>query len=59
MKRYLMAAGVLLAISGPIALAGDGAVRHEGFEGFSEGTLGDAGANLYVSKTGRIQVINQ
>ena len=59
MKRYLIAVGVFLSISGAIALAGDGAVRHEGFEGFSGGTLGDAGANLYVSKTGRIQVINQ
>ncbi len=59
MKRYLITAAVLFCISGPIASAGDGAVRHEGFKGFSEGALGDTGANLYVSKKGRIQVINQ
>ena len=59
MRRCLVAVVVLLSIPGQLALGGDGAIRHEGFEAFGKGTLGDAGANLYVSRDGRIQVINQ
>ena len=35
-----------------------GAIRHSSFEDFSAGTLGNSGANLYVSRKGRVQVIN-
>ena len=41
----------------PDAKAGGG-IRHASFEDFSAGTLGNSGANLYVSRKGRVQVIN-
>ena len=34
-------------------------IRHAGFEQFLKGTLGNSGANLYVSRSGRVQVINK
>ena len=34
-------------------------IRHEGFEGLSRGRLGDAGANTYISRKGRLQTINR
>ena len=42
-----------------IILAGNSGVRHSSFDDFSQGSLGDAGANLYVSRDGAVQVINQ
>src|SRR5581483_2206200 len=33
--------------------------EQSGYEGFSKGTFGDAGANIYVSHRGRIQLINR
>jgi hypothetical protein len=36
-----------------------GTIRQAGFEQFAKGTLGNAGANLYVSRSGRVQVINK
>ena len=42
-------------------LAADSAttVSHSSYEDFAQGTLGNSGANLYVSKSGRVQVVNQ
>ena len=34
-------------------------IRHQGFESLSEGRLGDAGANTYVSRKGRLQTVNR
>ncbi|MEJ1972435.1 MAG: VCBS repeat-containing protein [Lacunisphaera sp.] len=34
-------------------------IVQQGFEQFAAGTLGNAGANMYVSRDGRIQVINR
>src|ERR1043165_4591704 len=34
-------------------------VRHAGFESFHKGSAGDGGANLYVSRRGRVQTINR
>jgi len=34
-------------------------IRHSTFGDFIQGTLGNAGANLYVSRAGRVQVINK
>ena len=33
--------------------------RHEGFQAFSQGSFGDSGSNIYVSRGGRIQLINR
>jgi hypothetical protein len=38
--------------------AADAIIQH-GFESFSHGTVGNSGANLYVSRKGRVQVINK
>ena len=59
---YLGTAGslsliVLLCLI-PKVLAGEG-IRHASFEDFSAGSLGNSGANLYVSRRGRVQVINR
>lgn len=34
-------------------------IRHSTFNDFSQGTLGNGGANLYVSRDGQVQVINK
>ena len=33
--------------------------RHEGFQAFSQGSFEDSGSNIYVSRRGRIQLINR
>lgn len=33
-------------------------IRHSGFEQFIQGTPGNSGANIYVSRSGRVQVAN-
>ena len=48
----------LLLLAG-VALAPAQSVRHSGFDAFHKGTLGNAGANLYVSSKGAIQVVNR
>ena len=40
--------------AGPMVIA-----RHAGFDDFIRGTCGNSGANLYVSRKGRVQVINK
>jgi hypothetical protein len=59
-----LAAFLLLgvAVSGCMAGENVGAkliARHAGFEDFSKGTCGNSGANAYVSRKGRVQVINK
>jgi len=39
-------------------MSGDELLRHADFNAFKQGTLGNSGANLYVSKSGRLQIIN-
>jgi len=34
-------------------------ISHDRYEDFAQGTPGNSGANVYVSKAGRVQVINQ
>ncbi|MFN7924807.1 MAG: VCBS repeat-containing protein [Bryobacteraceae bacterium] len=34
-------------------------IEHEGFQMFRTGTFGNAGANLYVSRAGRVQTVNR
>ena len=34
-------------------------VSHSRYEDLAQGTPGNSGANLYVSKNGRVQVVNQ
>ena len=58
MLRWLLvlaAAGsaVFYAASGPKPIV------QSGYDAFIQGSLGNSGANLYVSKTGRVQTINQ
>ena len=58
---------VVVAMMAAFFLAGEGAAgrlwarvwRHEGFQAFSQGTFGDSGSNIYVSRRGRIQLINR
>ena len=59
LKRRLAVLGVLWLGFMGVSYPKDGNIRHADFEDFSEGTLGNAGANLYVSKKGTVQVINQ
>ena len=58
----------LLAMMAALLLAGEGVGgggllarvwRHEGFQAFSQGTFEDSGSNIYVSRRGRIQLINR
>jgi hypothetical protein len=49
--------GMLLLPSGVPSESAD-ELRVSGYEAFGQGTLGDSGANLYVSRNGRVQVIN-
>ena len=57
----------LVALLAVLSLAGEDAGgglwarvwRHEGFQAFSRGTFGDSGSNIYVSRRGRIQLINR
>ena len=34
-------------------------IRHSGYESLRQGHLGDAGANTYVSRRGRLQTVNR
>ncbi len=54
-----MMAAVVLAGEGSGAGLGARVWRHEGFRAFSQGTFEDSGSNLYVSRRGRIQLINR
>ncbi len=53
-QPFALTAFLLLALSA----AAQDSIRHSGFADFSQGTLGNSGANLYVSHNGRVQVIN-
>ncbi len=59
LKRRLAVLGVLWLGFVGVSHPSDGKIRHADFEDFSQGTLGNAGANLYVSRKGTVQVINQ
>src|SRR5215475_4762057 len=55
-------AACLLALFGNVYLPGAGkekSIVQSGFETFSRGTFGNGGENLYVSRSGSIQTINQ
>ena len=52
-------AGAMLFSVGSKAASSHGVIEQHGFADFSQGTLGDSGVNLYVSKDGKLQVINQ
>ena len=54
MKVLILAAAVGVACS-----LGAKSIRHTGFEAFRSGSLSGSGANLYVSRQGRVQVINR
>ncbi len=63
-KNCLLGVGLtlLLASSGSVSLAHAGeqlSIIHQGFEGFRQGTFGDAGANTYVSAKGKIETIHR
>jgi len=42
-----------------LAQADSSSIRQRGFEAFRLGQLGNSGANLYVSRAGRVEVINK
>ncbi len=65
-KNFSSASGFLLALTLTAAVfsnlhseSGTHRIRHEGFESLSQGRLGDAGANTYISRKGRLQTINR
>lgn len=61
MKTRIVAA-CLLALFGSISMTGEDKEKRivqSGFETFSRGTFGNGGENLYVSRSGNIQTINQ
>lgn len=56
----------LLVLCSGVSYAGDGpkqnsgkSIVQTGFEAFSRGTMGNGGENLYVSRAGAVQTINQ
>ena len=49
----------LLVFSLGYSMGENGAIRHHGFDDFIQGVPGNSGANLYVSRRGLVQVINQ
>ena len=53
MQRSLFACALLA-----LPLLAQNSIRHATFRDFIPGTLGNSGANLYVSQKGRVQVIN-
>ena len=56
----LPAVALTVAISLPLyAESGIQRIRHNGFESLSQGQFGDAGANTYISRRGRLQTINR
>ena len=50
---------ILLAVGGTFPQRTSDVIRHAGFDDFARGTAGNSGANLYVSRAGRVQVINK
>ena len=50
---------ILLAAGGTFPQRSSDVIRHAGFADFARGTAGNSGANLYVSRAGRVQVINK
>jgi len=60
MLRRLSPAVFLLALSAvSFSQAISESIRHVGFSDFIQGKPGNSGVNLYVSRNGRVQVINQ
>ena len=60
--KTTMFATCLLALSASVSLPAqntDKGIVQFGFDAFSRGTFGSGGQNLYVSRTGVIQTINQ
>ena len=59
--RHLVAMMAALFLGGEVAGGGLWARvwRHEGFQAFSQGSFEDSGSNIYVSRRGRIQLINR
>ena len=59
-SRFLLALTLTAAVSLNLySESGIHRIRHEGFEGLSRGRLGDAEANPYISRKGRLQTINR
>ena len=61
MSAKIRVAAVVLLVSAAVVFpqsAGD-LIRHSGLAEFGRGTLGNGGANIYVSHNGRVQVINR
>lgn len=65
-RGFSSASGFLLALALTAAVSsnlhpqsGIQRIRHSGFESLSQGRLGDAGANTYISRNGRLQTINR
>ena len=56
-----LAALIALLFAGTFVLgqAGSLSIRQRGFDDFRRGQLGNSGANLYVSRDGRVEVINK
>ena len=54
---------ILVGVADPIAprlqAQSPTVISHNSYDDFAQGTLGNSGANLYVSKSGRVQVVNQ
>ena len=65
-RDFSSASGILLALTLTAAVSANlhpqsniQRIRHSGFESLSQGRLGDAGANTYISRKGRLQTINR
>ena len=59
-SRFLLALTLTAAVFLNLhSESGSHRIRHEGFESLSKGRLGDAGANTYVSRKGRLQTVNR
>ena len=65
-KDFSSVSGFLLALTLTAAVSSNlhsqseiHRVRHSGFDSLSQGRLGDAGANTYISRKGRLQTINR
>ncbi|PYV12943.1 MAG: hypothetical protein DMG07_15875, partial [Acidobacteria bacterium] len=61
MLRRVSVAVFLLALSAAVSSSDaiPESIRHSGFNDFIQGKPGNSGVNLYVSRNGRVQVINQ
>ncbi|MEO7651042.1 MAG: VCBS repeat-containing protein [Bryobacteraceae bacterium] len=57
-RRESFSCVMAVAIAFVAASAAIAQIRQAGFEAFRRGTPGNAGANLYVSRSGKVQVIN-